>query len=177
VCKIDCKKDPHPHGLNGTYRAIEISNNFLRGEFDFTFRESVDLMYHPADEVGKGSKWELQVEKVTPLSSGQGDDGAVVGFKVVKVSHAGAQGASAELKASGFNPSVGDYMKGLYATKEGQLQVTAFMYMALSLPSTSPNDKATSFDDGMNKLEFNMVACKDTSTCDFSSASVAPLAH
>jgi len=161
------------HGLNGTYRAIEISSEFLRGEFDFTFRDNgVDMAYHAGDDL-TGPKWELQsVDGSFKKLGSDVRDGAMIGFKVTKKSGVTPD----ELKATGFDPAVGDYMKGIYATKVGQEQVTAFMYMALSLPSTNADDKATSFDDGMSKLEFNMVACKDTGTCDFSSASVSPAA-
>jgi len=162
-CKIDCKKAT---GVNGTYRAIEISNDFIRGEFDFTFRsDAVDLMYHPAGDASDGPKWELETVSMEGVNGG-----AMIGFKVTKQS--GSE-VGADLKAAGFEPKVGDYMKGLYATKVGQEQLTAFMYLALSLPSTSDTDAASSFDDGMSKLEFNMVACKDTTVCDFGSASVA----
>merc|ERR1719162_569019 len=170
-CNIDCKP-VKPHGLNGTYRAIEISKSFSRGEFDFTFRDDgVDLMFHPTDDASSGPKWELATVNVSVLEGFKLGSGAMIGFKVTKKSGVNTP----ELKAAGFDPAVGDLMKGLYATKTGQEQVTAFMYLAFSLPSTNADDKATSFDDGMTKLEFNMVSCKDTGTCDFSSASVSPV--
>jgi len=144
----------------------------VRGEFDFTFHETgLDLMYHTADDVTEGSKWELETVDNTDLGD-SGMPGAMIGFKVTKKS---GTPTPAELKSAGFDPTVGDYMKGIYATKDGENQLTAFMYMALSLPSTSTSDRATDFDDGMTKLEFNMVACKDTTVCDFSSTAVSPL--
>jgi hypothetical protein len=172
-CKIACKIVPH-HKLNGTYRAIEISKAFTRGEFDFTFRadDSLDMAFHPADDVSKGPKWELTSDAAAVPIEGLGDTlGGTIGFTVKKVS-AGDKLVTDELKAAGFSLKVGDKLKGMYATKAGQDGVTAFMYMALSLPNAAA---ATGFDDGMMKIEFNMVACKDTGTCDFTSSSVAPL--
>merc|ERR1712070_528393 len=127
-CKIDCKKIK-PHGLNGTYRAIEISKAFVRGEFDFTFRETgLDLMYHTADDVTQGAKWELETVDNAELFGDGDTPGAMIGFKVTKKSGS----VSSELRAAGFDPAVGDFMKGIYAMKDGENGITAFMYMALS---------------------------------------------
>jgi hypothetical protein len=170
-CKIGCK----PTGnLNGTYRAIEISKQFTRGEFDFTFNsdDTLDMAFHPADDVSVGPKWELTEGTTVPIE-GLGDTpGAMISFTVKKVA-AGDKLVEDELKAAGFSLKVGDKLKGVYVTKTGQNGVAAFMYMALSLPNAAA---ATGFDDGMLKIEFNMVSCKETGTCDFSSSSVAPLA-
>lgn len=175
-CNIDCKKIK-PHGLNGTYRAIEISKAFTRGEFDFTFRSdnSVDMMYHPADDVSAGAKWELAAGDANAITALAHTDtpGATIEFTVKKASSSSSAVVNSQLEAMGFSLKVGDKLKGVYATKDGENHVTAFMYMALSLPNAAA---ATDFDDGMSKIEFNMAACKDASVCDFSSSSVAPLA-
>ena len=102
--------------------------------------------------------------------AGTDTPGASIAFTVKKVS--GATAAAVQLRSAGFSLKVGDKLKGVYATKEGQNHITAFMYLALSLPNGAA---ASTFDDGMTKIEFNMASCKDTSVCDFSSSSVPPL--
>lgn len=45
-------------------------------------------------------------------------------------------------------------------------QITKILNLALSLPAGA----VTTFDDGMSALEFTLVSCASSKTCDFSKA-------
>jgi hypothetical protein len=177
VCKAPHKCVKHNHtSVIGTYRAIEISKSFMRGEWDFTFREKgvVDMAYHATTDDSK-QRYSLLVTDSKALTV-DGTPGASIGFTFTKVPSTSTGAAHKEVALAGFTPQVGDKMAGIYATQDGHQtppQKIAFMYMALSLPSPTSN-AVTTFDEGMAKLEFNMVACKDTGVCDFTSAMVGP---
>jgi hypothetical protein len=165
---------PPPSGPTGTYRAIEISKSFMRGEWDFTFRAKgvVDMAYHATTDDSK-QRYSLLVMGSKALTV-DGTPGASIGFTFTKVPSTSTGAAHKEVTLAGFSPQVGDKMAGIYVTQDGSQtppQKVAFMYMALSLPSPT-STAVTSFDEGMAKLEFNMVACKDTGVCDFTSAMV-----
>lgn len=63
---------------------------------------------------------------------------------------------------------VGDVLDGLYITLDGEQSETQIFYLALGMPGNG----ATSFDDGMTKLEFVLIGCKDNVNCDFSPAQI-----
>merc|ERR1711924_328309 len=89
-------------------------------------------------------------------------DGSSIAFKITKVP-ASVPSNFGQLA----NAKVGDKISGIYSSKDGSYKITKYMYMALGVGTG-----ASSSDDGMTKLEFNMVSCLHTEHCDFSSANV-----
>jgi hypothetical protein len=68
------------------------------------------------------------------------------------------------------NWAVLDTLRGLFTLQYGEDGITRFLNLVLGTSAGAP---ATSFDDGMSKLEFVLVSCKEQGMdCDFSSAQV-----
>lgn len=61
---------------------------------------------------------------------------------------------------------VGDVLTGIYTSTNGQSQVTKILNLALS----KAGGDVTTFDGGMDALEFTLVSCANPKTCDFSKA-------
>jgi hypothetical protein len=145
-CDAACHKAPL---LSGEYRAIAIHKGFKVAEWDFTFKTDNTVVFG----VNGQDKYTADIvpSQVTP-SEGMGFE---LQLKTVP--------ANAPLGGK-----VGDSLVGLYTTSAGSLQVTKYFYLALGLPNA---DAAQSFDDGMVKIEFVLVACKQDGqfNCDFSS--------
>jgi hypothetical protein len=133
----------------GEYRAISINKAFKRGEFDFTFKTDNTAVFGLNGE-------DKYTAKVVPA----------------QVTPSEGRGFQLQLTAvpadAPFGGKVGDNLEGLYTTSGGHFAVTKYFYLALGLPNAAA---AESFDDGMLKLEFVLVACKKDGeqNCDFSS--------
>jgi len=146
-CNASCHKEVIPAG---EYRAISINQQFKRGEFDFTFKDDGTVTF----KFGT-----FQYAATVSNAPAPPAEGMSIRFTLTSVPS--ASGAP-------FPASVGQTMDGLYTTSPGQQGVTKYFYLGLGLPSS---DMATSFDDGMVKLEFVLTACKQDgqNNCDFSS--------
>jgi hypothetical protein len=151
VCAAGCKNS----SKTGTYRAIEISTGFARGEWDFTFYKDGKIGFgylSPSGSLFKyeatvGSHFELGATESTLLTLTQVPSGGPI------------------------TATVGQKLSGMFENKAGFYQLTDYMYLALSKPD---GQTPASFEAGMSQIEFVLVKCHkdDGSNCDFSSAQV-----
>ena len=160
VCSTKCKKSNNTK-IAGTWRGIEISEGFARGEWDFTFfKEGVMKIGYGGAEAKERMVWGLQADDARAFNGGRAD-GAPIAFTFTKVP---ATSGADPLKAK-----VGDKLSGIFATSAGSYSITKYMYFAFGEPGKPP---ALGFDDGLTKLSFNMVSCLHTKHCDFDPAAV-----
>ena len=163
-CDTLCKP-PKPTNETVVYRGIEISSNFVRGEWDFTFYPDKTVSFGFQDGNGGQAMWEA-----TSGSSFEAGSAATQSIMLTVTKVNAGTSAPAGLPAL----KVGDKLSGIYEDKNGQYIVTDYKYLALSMPGgTTPAD----FDAGMSDLEFVLTKChgKDASQCDFSTAQVPEL--
>jgi hypothetical protein len=161
VCSAKGCKKSNGTNITGTWRGIQISAAFSRGEFDFTFRDAgVMDMEYGGEKGDQKMVWGLKASDPS-FRFAQLEAGAPIGFSFTSVPSGG-----------GTDPimaKVGDKMSGVFTSSDGAYQITKYMYFAFGKPGQPAAD---SLDDGMTKLEFNMASCLHTKHCDFSSADV-----
>jgi hypothetical protein len=157
VCAAGCKKPDH--NSTTVYRGNEISSNFARGEWDFTFYPDNKLGIGYLDGKGGVFKWEGTLGGHFAVGAGPSQS-----IMLTLTEVPAAAGAP-------FAAKVGDQLSGIYEDKAGYYQVTDFKYLAFSMPGgTTPAD----MDAGMSgNMEFVLVKCHETGkSCDFTGAEV-----
>jgi len=134
----------------GVWRGIEVSNNFARGEWDFTADSTGTLM------------WRDPTGKVTSAQIHGGDQSAVsAGTAITLVSDSGEVLAFA----------VATTRKGIFALdKNGNENIVDMVTLAFST-----TEQPTDFAMAMKDSEFVLLACDETSvTCSFDKSKVVP---
>jgi hypothetical protein len=146
VTKYECEHKCVGAKVTGTYRAISISDKFLRGEYDFTFYDDATMHWKAPDGT-------VSVAQLAGSQKHVADGVQAVEGKVIKSSDSSVVGTK-----------VYAIMK---RDEQGNDGIAKFMFMGM--------DKAPLTDLGaaMSKQEWVMTACKEAKPCDFSKATVA----
>jgi len=147
-CKASCQKS----NVLGVWRGIQINKGFKVAEFDFTF--------YPDGKVAfVSTSASSAVYEATFNEAGVSQEGRPI---IMVITNAPASGGPLPL-------TVNNNIRGLFTVQDGEEGITRFMNLALGF-NLNP---ATSFDDGMTKLEFVLTSCKSGTTagsCDFTAA-------
>ena len=136
--------------LIGIWRGIEVSNNFARGEWDFTASSTGTLM------------WRDPTGKVTSAQIHGGDQSAVsAGIAITLTSESG--------EVLAFMTAT--ERKGIFMLdKNGNENIVDMVTLAFSA-TNQPSDFAMAMKDS----EFVLLACDETSTtCSFDKSKVNP---
>eukprot|EP00048_Salpingoeca_helianthica_P005444 m.87928 g.87928 ORF g.87928 m.87928 type:complete len:904 (+) comp13602_c1_seq1:1215-3926(+) len=145
-CTASCQKS----NLLGVWRGIQINKNFTITEFEFTF--------YPDGQVAFRSTQNLSaIYQAQFTEAGTSAEGRPIIF-VIKYA---PEGGPLPLQAT-------NNIRGLFTVQDGEEGVTRFLNLALGF-NLRP---ASTFDDGMTKLEFVLVSCKGTGHCDFTAGKV-----
>lgn len=142
--------------LLGIWRGIEISNNFQRGEWDFTADSSGSVKWKGPD----GTVYEGELHA--------GDQSAVKEGIAITITVGGS--SADNVIATGYAVTAGDDIeyKGLYELDlKGNDNIITMVFLTFS-QSSQPTD----FDDGMGDSEFVLFQCAPQGTCDFSKSVV-----
>eukprot|EP00939_MAST-03C_sp_MAST-3C-sp1_P000874 g874.t1 len=149
--QYECEHECKAAAPTGTWRGVEVSHGFARGEFDFTFYD--DATVHWRDASGK-----TYVAQFDGLNLTKAQDGTVtVGGNVTKSDDSSKLPVGTVVDAA-FRMDV--------AGNDG---VAQFLFWGQSTDGAP----VQTFDDAMLKSAFVLVACKEgQANCDFSSATV-----
>jgi len=148
-CKASCKKTD----LYGVFRGIQINKGFKVTEWDFTF--------YPDGKAAFRSTTDLtQIYEALYSSSGTTKQGLPISMLITSAPVGGPLPLNAR-----------DSISGMTIVSTSYTGLTKFLYMGLGLPGSA----ATTFDDAMDKLEFVLITCADStgaSGCNFEVARV-----
>jgi len=144
--KYECSHTCTGSRPTGTYRAVAINSNFMRGEYDFTFYDDNTMHWRSPDgkvAVAKLTAGDEAVEKDAVAVDGEvtaADDKTIIGKKVYLIMKRDDQG----------NDDIGKFI------------FNGFDFAPV-----------LNFDDAMAKTEWVMLGCKkEDKLCDFTSVEV-----
>ena len=139
--KTECAVFCHKSEAQGTFRGIEISKGFKRGEWDFTFFPDGVVAFElvPSSSSSSSSKYEARLDQ-----HGTASEGTPIVFTVTEAPQGGP-----------LSISPGDVLSGLFISDNGENHIVKYMYLGLGTPSKG----ADTFDDAMADMEWVLTAC------------------